>query len=408
MIVSSINQGSLTAYFLRRDLFSTLVKFMTDDATAPFAFESTLLLGLLANFRKYEARNPYGVRIEDFVEDGVMSVSRVCLREWVRRVPLTDVEPHLQRIIDVVLTVSHRARDSYIAITDDSPPSFVASLTSLVFSFRITELLGGFSMSLPPAPSPTSAKQPTIASVPNTPSLKGKEKEDVNGSAAPTPIASPVLPSSPLHGDAPSAAEVASSIVAGAGDTASPSKGGSKVTPAPAASTTENAFKKMPPEIVVILLPFYDLLNLNKAFCALVFNETNEGGEFSLAMAALLRPLLTLPPSSLQRPHLYRQPSFPSLPTSCATPPPPRARARTLGFAFSSSSCSSRRARASSSSRRRLGCVDRCVARCWHVRERPEADPPLCLIATTHARARFQSSTACRCYARHGHHLSAA
>jgi hypothetical protein len=49
---------------------------MTDDATAPFAFESTLLLGLLANFRKYEARNPYGVRIEDFVEEGVMSVSR--------------------------------------------------------------------------------------------------------------------------------------------------------------------------------------------------------------------------------------------------------------------------------------------------------------------------------------------
>lgn len=75
ILVSSINQGSITAYFLRRDLFSTLVAFMEDDETAMYVFESALLLGLLANFRKFEARNSYGVRIEDFVEDVVMSVS---------------------------------------------------------------------------------------------------------------------------------------------------------------------------------------------------------------------------------------------------------------------------------------------------------------------------------------------
>ncbi|ORY91636.1 hypothetical protein BCR35DRAFT_328230 [Leucosporidium creatinivorum] len=270
VIVSSINQGSITAYFLRRDLFSTLVNFMTDDATAPFAFESTLLLGLLANFRKYEARNPYGVRIEDFVEEGVMS-----------------------RIIDVVSTVSHRARDSYISITDDSPPSFVASLTSLVFSFRFSELLSGFSMSLPPPPSPSvrygSVETPPAvsasASAPTTPSLKGKEKEkeepSINGSAGPTPVTSPVLPSSPLQGDgaASLAAEAAAIANAGAGAGAGNEQGAPKAVQPKREekSSSENAFKKMPPEIVAILLPFYDLLNLNKAFCALVFNDTSEG-----------------------------------------------------------------------------------------------------------------------------------
>jgi hypothetical protein len=57
---------------------------MTDRETAPYAFESTVLLGLLANYRKFEARNPYGVRIEDFVEDNVMEVSHLVPTSAVR------------------------------------------------------------------------------------------------------------------------------------------------------------------------------------------------------------------------------------------------------------------------------------------------------------------------------------
>jgi hypothetical protein len=33
-----------------------------------------MVLGILANFRKYEARNPYLVRVEDLVDEGVMKV----------------------------------------------------------------------------------------------------------------------------------------------------------------------------------------------------------------------------------------------------------------------------------------------------------------------------------------------
>lgn len=73
-LVACANQSPLTSYFLRRDLFSTLVAFIADDSTKQFAFESALLLGLLANYRKSEARNPYVVRIQDFVEEGIMEV----------------------------------------------------------------------------------------------------------------------------------------------------------------------------------------------------------------------------------------------------------------------------------------------------------------------------------------------
>lgn len=42
VLVGGVGQGSLTAYFLRRDLFSTLVRFMADSNTAAFAYESVV------------------------------------------------------------------------------------------------------------------------------------------------------------------------------------------------------------------------------------------------------------------------------------------------------------------------------------------------------------------------------
>ncbi|KAM0788767.1 hypothetical protein ACM66B_002857 [Microbotryomycetes sp. NB124-2] len=237
VFVASLNQGSVTAYFLRRDMFSTLVKFMTDDETAPYVFESSLLLGLLANFRKFEARNPYSVRIEDFVEDLVMG-----------------------RLIDVVRTVCYKTRDAYIDVSDDTTPSFVASLTSLVFSFRLSELLSSFSLSLPPPPPPrTPAMSPTagfdapdpIERASNIGEKAVTDKANEKGGTTGASIKSP--PTSPTK-EAPSAF----------------AKSGSS-------PREESQFKKLPPEVLVILLPFYDLLNLNKAFSALLYNEADHG-----------------------------------------------------------------------------------------------------------------------------------
>ncbi|KAK4056590.1 hypothetical protein OIO90_002438 [Microbotryomycetes sp. JL221] len=258
VIVASLNQSSVTAYFLRRDMFSTLVKFMSDDESAPYVYESSLLLGLLANFRKFEARNPYGVRIEDFVEDLVMV-----------------------RIIDVVRTVCQRSRDTYIEVSDDTTPSFVASLTSLVMSFRLSELLSSFTLSLPPPPPPrTPITSPRLG---NGTFEQGKQTCS-EGLAADTENSN-----IKMHKDLPAPpSQQSKSIANGAGKTKGPVHPSTLSNNKTAAITEkqqqqqqatkeESQFGSLPPEILVILLPFYDLLNLNKAFSALLYNEADDG-----------------------------------------------------------------------------------------------------------------------------------
>ncbi|BGP39069.1 hypothetical protein JCM10449v2_003007 [Rhodotorula kratochvilovae] len=268
IIVASVNQGALVAFFLRRDLFSTLVSFIADRETQHFAFESALLLGLLANYRKSEARNPYGVRIEDFVEEGVM-----------------------ERIIDVTATVCLRARNAYIALADDTPASFVASLSSLVWStLRLSSefFTGGFALP-PPPPPPGAARR------------KGKERAVEGGSEAgegdsepdrpvpsltinggepplsPVPeVATPVV--APTAPDAPAAAVNGESSAAASTSASFPSPAPAPAlapaptpSPSPKPRAEDAPFAALPPAMLVLLLPFYELLNSNKTFCSLVF-----------------------------------------------------------------------------------------------------------------------------------------
>lgn len=56
---------------------------MQDAEINSFAFEPFLLLGLLANYNKFEYRNPYRLRLEDFVNEGathriVYGFSKAC------------------------------------------------------------------------------------------------------------------------------------------------------------------------------------------------------------------------------------------------------------------------------------------------------------------------------------------
>lgn len=229
VIVASVNQGSINAFFLRRDLFSTLVKFMSDPATSPFAFESALLLGLLANFRKYEARNPYLVRIEDFVEENVM-----------------------RKIIQVTASTLSFTRNTYTSITDDQPASFVASLTSLIFSLRLSDLFSSASFSLPPPPERSNSSRKG----------KGKEIETPPPEVETAGLPERILATSKKNGVVEGAHELERPAL--------PSRQGSDSKKAEE-KEKEGAFAAMPPEMVVILLPFYDLLNSNTAFGALVF-----------------------------------------------------------------------------------------------------------------------------------------
>lgn len=71
-VVSGVNQGSINAYFLRRDLFNTIASLIASPETVSLIFDSVLLLDLLANFRRFESRNPYLVRMEDYVDEKAM------------------------------------------------------------------------------------------------------------------------------------------------------------------------------------------------------------------------------------------------------------------------------------------------------------------------------------------------
>ncbi|GJN89778.1 hypothetical protein Rhopal_002767-T1 [Rhodotorula paludigena] len=299
VIVASVNQGSLVAFFLRRDLFSTLVSFIADRETQHFAFEATLLLGLLANYRKAEARNPYGVRIEDFVEEGVM-----------------------ERIIDVVSTVCLRARDSYLAVADDAPASFVATLSSLVWStLRLGGdfLSGAAGFSLPPPP-PRQAEEEEGARARRR-KEKGKDKateEDESEGQVPGKADAPIPTLTINGGDAPPSPHAAEASSTAEGDLSgtdapaaspppasdpSPSPFRTSTTapsapsrPAPAPrtrssgpgpGTEETPFAALPPEMLVILVPMYELLNSNKTFCSLVFAERGNPASPPLARSLI-------------------------------------------------------------------------------------------------------------------------
>ena len=72
-LVTHLGSSSLVTYFLRRDLFSSLISFISDDSTKPHAHEAVILIGLLAG-HKSDGKNPYATRIQDFVEEGIMTV----------------------------------------------------------------------------------------------------------------------------------------------------------------------------------------------------------------------------------------------------------------------------------------------------------------------------------------------
>ncbi|GAA5854667.1 hypothetical protein JCM8547_004929 [Rhodosporidiobolus lusitaniae] len=267
VIVASVDQDSLNAYFLRRDLFSTLVSFIGNEDTKQFAFESALLLGLLANFRKSEARNPYGVRIEDFVEEGVMT-----------------------RIIEVVETVCVSSRDAYLAIADDTAPTFVSSLTAFLTSFRITELLSS-PLSLPSPPPPPAP--PVLIPSTAPPSSPDKGKQKAEDPSPPPPASEPAEPgrSASSNSSSSTPAPAASSSPekptpsTSSPSTSSPSRPGMnrEVSTRP----EDVPFVSMPPDRLAILLPFYEFLNANKTFGSLVFSAREDGKAPALPFALI-------------------------------------------------------------------------------------------------------------------------
>ncbi|TFK77362.1 hypothetical protein BDN72DRAFT_910444 [Pluteus cervinus] len=119
--VCAVSQLSPGAYFLRRDLYPSIVMFIKCPATEQFTFEAVLFLAVLANFHKSDAAklNPYLKRIRECEDEDLMR--KVC---WAS---------------NYALLASIKA---YQAISDDSvSPSLKLNLGSVLSALRPDRVL---------------------------------------------------------------------------------------------------------------------------------------------------------------------------------------------------------------------------------------------------------------------------
>ncbi|KAN0065742.1 hypothetical protein ACQY0O_000872 [Thecaphora frezii] len=171
--LSSVSQTSLGAYFLRRDLFSTITSFVQTPSTSIFAFESSLFMGLLATVGQGSSgnlamgsstSNPYARRMRDWVDHDCM-----------------------HRILVATAAALKQGTERYVELVDDSPPSIAASiagLASLKWMSGIGEMVGMAS----------SASSSTIASEANGVGNRRPSATGLDFSHLPPPAVVALLP----------------------------------------------------------------------------------------------------------------------------------------------------------------------------------------------------------------------
>ncbi|KAK2603964.1 hypothetical protein QQS21_003899 [Conoideocrella luteorostrata] len=105
-VTAGAYQTTLLTYMIQRDLFPAVMKFVQDSTTPGYVLEPYILLGLLANYNKFEFQNPYRLRFNDFVN-----------------------ETTIQKIIHCVGYTCQALRLDYIDIQDDLPEGWTLSNT---------------------------------------------------------------------------------------------------------------------------------------------------------------------------------------------------------------------------------------------------------------------------------------
>ncbi|KAL8303163.1 hypothetical protein RB600_006868 [Gaeumannomyces tritici] len=103
-VTSSAYQTSLLAYLIQRDLFPAIMKFIHDIESPPDVIPPFSLVGLLANYNKFEFQNPYQLRLNDFVNEAT-----------------------IQKIIGGVGSGCRALRADYIDVQEDHPEGWSLS-----------------------------------------------------------------------------------------------------------------------------------------------------------------------------------------------------------------------------------------------------------------------------------------
>ncbi|PGH36841.1 hypothetical protein GX50_00298 [[Emmonsia] crescens] len=105
---------SLISYFMHRDIFPALMKFVHDSDTRIQIFEPFVLLGLLSNYNKFEFQNPYQLRLDDFVNEST-----------------------IQKIVNGAGATCTALRNGYVAVQDDLPEGWNLSSTLAFFGLGV-------------------------------------------------------------------------------------------------------------------------------------------------------------------------------------------------------------------------------------------------------------------------------
>ncbi|KAL1893305.1 hypothetical protein Sste5346_006482 [Sporothrix stenoceras] len=121
-VTAGAYQTTLLTYFIQRDLFPSIIKVILDSPSA--SVSPFILVGLLANYNKFEFQNPYQLRLNDFVN-----------------------EQAIHTILWGVGDACRGLRQQYIDIQDDLPEGWTLSST-----LGMIGLGGGSSKKTPPKP----------------------------------------------------------------------------------------------------------------------------------------------------------------------------------------------------------------------------------------------------------------
>lgn len=176
-----------------------------------------------------------------------------------------------------------RSRDSYLSIQDDTPPSLVSSLTSMVFSLnKLLYLPNPFAWnSLPPPPPAYSPPRldEKIELLPSNsekrPDLKGKRRateEEIAQAHSQSEKFEPISTAPTTPGGAPSTPGSINSF--NSSHPKSPSQ--HPLLKRSASSRNIDPFTKMPPQSLVILVSLWEFWKANKTFSSLVFSSHSD------------------------------------------------------------------------------------------------------------------------------------
>ncbi|KAG8162500.1 hypothetical protein KVR01_008265 [Diaporthe batatas] len=109
-VTSGAYQTSLLTYLIQRDMFPSLTKLIQDASSPSQISNPFMLIGLLANYNKFEFQNPYQLRLNDFVN-----------------------EDTIQKVIKSVGHTCQSLRDQFLNVQEDLPEAWTLTSTLAMF-----------------------------------------------------------------------------------------------------------------------------------------------------------------------------------------------------------------------------------------------------------------------------------